>query len=81
MPSIEATAYPRLKSNPSVKALADIYTPTSDELALAQRVTRGKPNQLVFLIQLKTFQRLGYGIPVTEVPASIIRHIAITTEY
>ena len=80
MSSIEKTAYPRLKSNPTAQALADLYTPSPDELALAQRVTRGPSNQLSFLIQLKTFQRVGYAVPVTEVPASIVRHIATTTQ-
>ena len=35
MPSPHETAYPRLKHNPSRRDLAEIYTPTLEEFALA----------------------------------------------
>ena len=76
MPSIQETAYPCLKTNLSAHELATIYTPTPDELALSQRVARSQSNQLAFLVQLKTFQRLGYPMSVSSVPAKIVRHIA-----
>ena len=77
MVSIQDTAYPRLKSNPTFKELINVYTPTPDELQLAERVTRKSSTSLCFLVLLKTFQRLGYGVPLTAVPASIIRHIRL----
>jgi hypothetical protein len=33
MTSIERTAYPRLKRRPSAQELADVYTPTTEDLA------------------------------------------------
>ena len=68
MPSIQETAYPRLKSNPSSRDLESIYTPTADELDFARRLARTPVNQLGVLVQLKTFQRLGYSVSVRSVP-------------
>lgn len=76
MPSLQDTAYPRLKHYVSGKELTALYTPTSDELNLAEQVARGRVSQVAFLILLKTFQRLGYAMPLAEVPASLIHHIA-----
>ncbi len=57
MPSVQDTAYPRLKSNPTLKELTTIYSPTPDEWVLAQQVTRsGSPTRLGFLVLLKTFR-------------------------
>lgn len=55
MPSVEETAYPRLKSNPSQEALETLYTPTDEEIALAKRTTRGELANVTFLVLLKTF--------------------------
>jgi hypothetical protein len=76
MPSIQETAYPRLKSNPSSRDLDSIYTPTADERDFARRLARTPTNQLGVLVQLKTFQRLGYSVPVRSVPTAIIHYIA-----
>jgi hypothetical protein len=76
LPTIQETAYPRLKSHVSVRDLAVIYTPNVDELALAKQVTRGAVAQLGFLVLLKIFQRLGYFVPISQVPSAIIEHIA-----
>lgn len=80
MPSLPDTAYPRLKQNVSDKELATIYTPTLDELGLAEQSTRENATKLGFLITLKTFQRLGYSIPLSSVPAAVIRHIAVSAQ-
>lgn len=79
MPSLQDTAYPRLKHSVSAKELTTLYTPTADELALATRVARGRVPQVAFLILLKTFQRLGYAMQLAEVPASIVHHIAVAS--
>ncbi|HEY9641541.1 MAG TPA: Tn3 family transposase [Coleofasciculaceae cyanobacterium] len=76
VPTVQDTAYPRLKTNLSQKELDTIYTPTVDELDLAARVTKGRVARLSFLILLKVFQRLGYPVFIAEVPAAIISHIA-----
>lgn len=80
MPSIQDTAYPRFKSNPTAKELITLYTPTTDELELANRVTYKPLTCLNFLVLLKTFQRLGYGVALVTVPASIIRHIVMSAK-
>ena len=75
MPSVNDTAYPRLKSNPSPDALQTLYTPTPEELTLARRVTRGEVSRLGFVVLLKTFQTVGYAVQLSEVPEVIIAHI------
>ncbi|EKU96852.1 transposase, TnpA family [Leptolyngbya sp. PCC 7375] len=80
MPSLEDTAYPRLKSNPSRQALKTLYTPTEEEIALARRRTRGEVATLGFLVLLKTFQTVGYPVQITQVPKAIIRQVATTLE-
>lgn len=76
MASLHDTAYPRLRSQLAVRELTEIYSPTHDELALAQSATRGASAQLGFLVLLKTFQRLGYFVALHTVPVSILTHIA-----
>lgn len=73
MPSIEETAYPRLKSNPSLEALETIYTPTAEEIALTRRTVRGELATVGFLVLLKTFQTVGYLMQIAQVPNAIIR--------
>jgi hypothetical protein len=76
MSTVQETAYPQLKRHSSAQELSAIYAPSPDELALAQRQTRNPVTQLGFLIQLKTFQRLGYVIKMSDVPPQIRDHIA-----
>ncbi len=77
MPSIHDTAYPRLKNTSTTKELADLYTPTADEIALANRVAKGSGAKICFLVLLKTFQRLGHFIMLNKVPQQIAEHIAL----
>jgi hypothetical protein len=79
LPTIQETAYPRLKSSVSARDLAAIYTPAADELALAAQVTRGEVAYLGFLILLKTFQRLGYFVLLSQVPNGIVEYVATLT--
>lgn len=69
------TAYPYFKQSPSPKELADLYTLTVDELALAKQRVRLVSNRLSFLVLLKSFQRLGYFPDPDVVPESVISHI------
>ena len=73
MASLHDTAYPRLRSQLTVRELTEIYSPTRDELALAQRATRGASAQLAFLVLLKTFQRLGYFVSFHTVPLGFVK--------
>jgi hypothetical protein len=40
MPTLHETAYPRIKSTLTDNDLQTVYTPTSEDVALAERVTR-----------------------------------------
>ena len=80
MPSIEETAYPRLKSNPSPEALETLYTPTEEEIALAKHTGRGEMANVTFLVLLKTFQVVGYPIQLSQVPSAIVRKVIKTLE-
>ena len=48
MPTVHETVYPRLKSAPSRRELADLYTPTEAELELADRSSKGETAKLAF---------------------------------
>lgn len=72
------TAYPSLRTDPTARELAELYTPTKAEKAyVAGHI---KPKRLVSrvaaLIHLKIFQRLGYFVRLAEVPQTIREHIA-----
>jgi hypothetical protein len=77
MPSIHETAYPRLKSSFSEKELKEIFTPTPEEFDLAHSIAKSTPLKIVFLVLLKTFQRLGYFLPLHKAPRQIAEHISL----
>ncbi len=76
MARLDDTAYPRLTDHPTPHALADVYTPTWEEVALANATAKGTAARVCFLIVLKTYQRLGYPVFVADVPEPIVEHIA-----
>ena len=71
MPSVHETAYPRLKSSITEKELERHYTPNQEELALSLSCANGTTGRLSFLVLLKTFQRLGYFVMLSDVPARL----------
>jgi hypothetical protein len=73
--SLERTAYPRFKSPLTSQELADLYTPTPEELTFAQRQTPTPTRQFFVLVLLKAFQRLGYFPKLAEIPPTILIHI------
>ena len=75
MTALNRTAYPYFKQSPNPEELAELYTPTEAELALAAQRVRQVPNRLSFLVLLKSFQRLGYFPHPEVVPESVISHI------
>lgn len=77
MPAIHETAYPRIKSNLSEREAGEGYTPVKEELVLVDGVARGE-TKLCLLVMLKVFQRLGYFLPLAEVPKVIVRQVAKT---
>jgi hypothetical protein len=76
VPSIRETACPRIKSNPNPNDLVAVFTPTAEEEAFADKITRQPVTRLGLLIQMKVFQRLGHVIGINDTPPPIIEHIA-----
>jgi uncharacterized protein DUF4158 len=73
--SIERTAYPRFKSPLTSQELVDLYTPTPEDLAFAQRQTPTPARQFFVLVLLKAFQRLGYFPKLADIPPTILTHL------
>lgn len=76
MANMNETIYPRFKSEFTKMELEEIYTPTGHEIKIAEKYTIRQSAKLFFLITLKCFQRLGYSIPIADIPESIVLHIA-----
>jgi hypothetical protein len=76
MPTLHETAYPRIKSTLTDTDLLTVYTPTPEDMAFAERVTRLPAMKVRLLAMLKTFQRLGYFLPFTQMPRRILTHIS-----
>lgn len=75
MASIERTAYPRFKRNPSARDLSAMHTPTEEEIAFACKIARSPTHLLALVTLLKSFQRLGYFPKLEEVPPGIVSHL------
>lgn len=75
MTAIERTAYPRFKATATAKELAELYTPSTSEIAFANSQVKSKRGLLRFLVMLKSFQRLGYSPQSAEIPPTIVEHI------
>lgn len=60
------TAYPLLKPSPSAHELDEVFTPTLFEMGFAEKRTREPVPRIGLLILLKTFQRLGYFVKLSE---------------
>jgi hypothetical protein len=55
LPAVHETAYPRLKAAVTPTDLAEVYTPTAEEHALAISTLPRPGARLGFLVLLKTF--------------------------
>lgn len=77
MTTLHETAYPRLKPDPSPKELAEVYTPTREELAFVAAIVKRPAPRVAVLMHLKLFQRLGYFIRLVDVPEAIREHIVV----
>jgi TnpA family transposase len=75
VPSIHDTSYPRLKSSITERELERYYTPSQAELALSLSCANGNTSRLSFLVLLKTFQRLGYFVMLSDVPERLVAHL------
>jgi len=72
------TAYPLLKESPTGRELQELFTPNLFELGFAGENTRQPIPRLGLLLLLKSFQKLGYFVRLSEIPPSIVLHIAKT---
>lgn len=76
MTAIERTAYPRLfKYKNYLKRDLAKYEPSETEIKHINLNLRNDAQKLNFALQLKTFQILGYFIPVAEAPTIIVQTI------
>ncbi|UBM07931.1 Tn3 family transposase [Cupriavidus metallidurans] len=76
MPAIFDTAYPRLGTETSSRELIELFTASPRERRFVASIARQVSKQIVLLAQLKVMQRLGYAIPVVDIPRDILDHIA-----
>lgn len=81
MADINETAYPKFKQYYSPMELNELFTPTSDEIELCQKQTRGENTKICFIATLKVFQRLGRFEFVRDIPEPILEHISAVTKY
>jgi hypothetical protein len=55
----------------TTEEIAELYTPTDEEVAFVKERTRQPPQQLALLIALKCVQRLGYFPLLPDVPMAV----------
>jgi hypothetical protein len=75
---IERTAYPRLPATVSARGLAEVFTPTADDLAWAQAKTNSEQHRLALLVLLVCYQRLGYFPRLAAAPVDVVQHVRRT---
>lgn len=66
--SVQDTANPRLKTTISPAELAQIWTATAKERVWVTQVARESVAQFGLLATLKCVQRLGYFVPLADLP-------------
>ena len=71
MTSIDRTAYPRFARVVSARELAEVFTPTADEVEWARSKTEDPQHLLALVVWLKAYQRLGYFPKLDDVPAVV----------
>jgi hypothetical protein len=75
--SIERTAYPRFRHEPSARELRDLFTPTQEEVQFGQTLVRSDEHSFAAVVLLKCLQYLGYFPELGEIPGSIVNHIRV----
>jgi TnpA family transposase len=75
MTAIARTAYPSFKQRPTAKELAEVYTPTPEEIEFVRSRVKTKNGLLRLMTMLKSFQRLGYFPRPEDVPPAVIAHL------
>ena len=59
----------------SAREIADVFTPSAEEVEWARDKTTAPPNMLALVAWLKSFQYLGYIPGLDEVPEPVLTHI------
>jgi Domain of unknown function (DUF4158) len=72
---VDRTAYPRLPRAVAARELAEVFTPTTDEVAWARAKTTTDQHCLSLLVLLKCYQRVGYFPRLEQVPAAVTEHV------
>lgn len=75
---IEKTIYPRFNKNISKSELIDYYTPSDKEINLAYRNTNGQSQVCIFLVLLKSFEKLRYFPKYNSIPKKLFKYIQDT---
>lgn len=77
MSDIKDTAYPRFKDEITKDELELVYTPTAKERAHFNTLAalRRPKAKACAMIQFKVMQRLGYAVPLANVPVAITAHV------
>ncbi len=77
MPRPDETAYPYLKRRPGERELNEVFTPTLEEIALAEQTAPRSPtSRLGVVLLLKPAPWLGDFVQLDEIPQPVVEHIA-----
>jgi TnpA family transposase len=68
--------YPELPDPLTPSDLQQLFNPSYEERQWAPTVARTVESQVALLVQLKIFQTIGRFRPSTDIPPSVIRHVA-----
>jgi len=72
---VDRTAYQRLPRAVAARELAEVFTPTGEEVSWARAKTTTDQHCLMLLVLLKCYQRLGYFPRPEQIPAEIAEHV------
>jgi hypothetical protein len=69
------TAYPQLGADVGEKELLSVFTPNQAEHQFIVAAYSRSTVQALLAIQLKVLQRLGYFVPLANVPRQVVAHL------
>lgn len=75
MALVDRTAYPRLPRAVAARELAEVFTPTCEEVSWARAKSTTDQHCLTLLVLLKCYQRLGYFLRPEQIPAEVAEHV------
>ena len=81
MLQIKETAYPMLASSFEKKELAELFSPTREEIDFVRRHSKELKTRLPLLTLLKVFQHLGYFPMWDKIPSEIPNYLASCLGY